>query len=281
MEHPGECRGDPRNAQRRGDGSRREYPDPDADGYADAEVARLEFHSPLTAHAWLELAAYVAGFALMQRERKRCADPVPDDQRWSLVVAAILGALAGAKLVHWTNEIPHVLAHAGELETWVGGKSMVGALIGGTFAVELVKRRLGIARRTGDVYVFPLIVSIAIGRLGCFAAGLADHTYGSATTLPWGVDFGDGILRHPTQLYEVAFLMALGAWIAGSRALDREGARFDAFFFAYLGARFALDFLKPYPRIGGLCGTQIWCLLAIAARIAWSAPRRSTREVLS
>jgi phosphatidylglycerol:prolipoprotein diacylglycerol transferase len=217
---------------------------------------------------------------LLQRERKRSADPVPDEQRWSLVLASIAGALVGAKLVHWTNEIPHVLAHAGRIETWVGGKSMVGALIGGVLAVEIVKQRLGITRRTGDVYVFPLIASMALGRLGCFAAGLADHTYGSATTLPWGVDFGDGIARHPTQLYEFAFLLALGVWIARSRVLGREGARFDAFFFAYLGARFALDFLKPYPRFGGLCGTQIWCLAGVAARIVWSA-RRSPREVLS
>ncbi len=217
----------------------------------------------------------------MQRERSRARDPVPDEQRWALVAASILGALVGAKLVHWTNELPHVLAHAREPATWLGGKSMVGALIGGVFAVEFAKRRLGIVRRTGDVYVLPLIVSICIGRLGCFAAGLDDHTYGIATSALWGVDFGDGISRHPTQLYEIAFLLALGLWMARTRSLDREGARFDAFFFAYLSARFALDFLKPYPRVGGLCGTQLWCLAAIAARIAWPAPRRSTREALS
>jgi len=29
-----------------------------------------------------------------------------------------------------------------------------------------------------------------------FFAGLPDYTYGTATKLPWGVDFGDGIPRH-------------------------------------------------------------------------------------
>jgi len=47
--------------------------------------------------------------AVLQRERKRGGGPVPDGQRWSLVVAMILGALVSAKLVHWTNGIPHVL----------------------------------------------------------------------------------------------------------------------------------------------------------------------------
>jgi len=232
----------------------------------------------LSAHALFELAAFVVGFALLRRERRRLGDPVPSDERWSLVVAAILGALAGSKLVHWSNDLPHLIAHADELRTWFGGKSMVGALIGGVFAVEALKLRLGLRQRTGDVYVVPLLASIAIGRLGCFVSGLEDHTYGVATSLPWGVDFGDGVPRHPTQLYEIALLAALGVWIARTPSLRREGARFDALFFGYLGLRFALDFLKPYPRVAGLCGTQIWCLAAVAARLAFPAPRRELRE---
>ena len=36
-----------------------------------------------------------------------------------------------------------------------------------------------------------------------------DNTYGTPTSLPWAINFGDGIPRHPTQLYEVAFLLLL------------------------------------------------------------------------
>ena len=61
--------------------------------------------------------------------------------------------------------------------------------------VELAKRACGVTRSTGDQFVWPLAVGTAIGRLGCFFTGLDDHTYGTATRLPWGVDFGDGILR--------------------------------------------------------------------------------------
>ena len=91
----------------------------------------------------------------------------------------------------------------------MGGKTIVGALVFGMIAVELMKRYIGLQQSTGDLYAIPLALGIAIGRIGCFLTGLADDTYGVATSLPWGVDFGDGVHRHPTQLYEIAFLLAL------------------------------------------------------------------------
>ena len=87
----------------------------------------------------------------------------------------------------------------------------VGGLIGGLIAVEWTKRWLRVTIPTGDLLVVPLVAGIAIGRIGCFLTGLADRTYGLATGLPWGVDFGDGVLRHPTQIYEIVFLTGLAA----------------------------------------------------------------------
>jgi prolipoprotein diacylglyceryltransferase len=91
------------------------------------------------------------------------------------------------------------------------GKTIVGGLLGGLIAVEWTKRRIGVIRSTGDDMALPLAAGMCIGRVGCFLTGLGDHTYGTPTSLPIGVDFGDGIPRHPTQLYEIAFLLALGA----------------------------------------------------------------------
>ena len=50
---------------------------------------------------------------------------------------------------------------------------------------------------------------LTIGRIGCFQTGLSDRTYGKPASLPWGVDFGDRIFRHPTQLYEVVVMVGL------------------------------------------------------------------------
>jgi prolipoprotein diacylglyceryltransferase len=91
----------------------------------------------------------------------------------------------------------------------MGGKTIVGALVFGLVSVELMKRYIGVHQSTGDLYAIPLALGIAIGRIGCFLTGLSDNTYGTPTTLPWAINFGDGVPRHPTQLYEIAFLIAL------------------------------------------------------------------------
>ncbi|MES2392766.1 MAG: prolipoprotein diacylglyceryl transferase family protein, partial [Acidobacteriota bacterium] len=119
-----------------------------------------------------------------------------------------------------------------------GGKTIVGGLLGGWMGVELVKALRGVKGRTGDLFAVPLCVGIAVGRLGCFFAGLADDTYGVATSLPWGVDFGDGVRRHPTQIYEFLFLcglaLVLAKWMKRPHA---EGVVFRGFMAAYLGWR--------------------------------------------
>lgn len=75
--------------------------------------------------------------------------------------------------------------------------------------MELTKRWVGWKHSTGDDFVYPLILGMGLGRIGCFLTGLDDHTYGTATSWVTGVDFGDGVLRHPTQLYEIVFLIVL------------------------------------------------------------------------
>ena len=85
---------------------------------------------------------------------------------------------------------------------WQIGHSIAGAIAGGIVAVEIFKWRNGIRGSTGGA-VRGAARDRHRGRpLGCFFAGLPDYTYGTPTDLPWGVDFGDGIARHPVQLYE-------------------------------------------------------------------------------
>jgi len=132
---------------------------------------------------------------------------------------------------------------------------------------------LRVRLRTGDLFAVPLCVGIAIGRLGCFFAGLADDTYGVATKLPWGVDFGDGVRRHPTQLYEFLFLAVL-AWVLWKweKKPHAEGQVFRLFLAAYLAWRLVIDFLKPQPLIAGMNVIQWACvagLLALAVGEIW------------
>jgi prolipoprotein diacylglyceryltransferase len=127
----------------------------------------------------------------------------------------------------------------------MGGKTIVGVLIGGLAAVEWTKHQVGITKRTGDIFAFPLTIGTAIGRMGCFLTGAEDHTAGIYTALPWGVNFGDGP-RHPTQLYEILFLIFLAFAVEHlARRPHREGDLFKLFMVSYFAFRLTVDFLKP------------------------------------
>src|SRR5712671_3411117 len=128
-------------------------------------------------------------------------------------------------------------------------RSVEGAIAGGIVAIELYKWRAGISLRTGARFALPLAIGIAIGRLGCYFAGLDDFTYGTPTTLPWGHDFGDGVLRHPVQLYE-SMAMAAFAILYVVAVLNRNAFVVTHGFYlvlVYYGLqRFLWEFLKPY-----------------------------------
>jgi prolipoprotein diacylglyceryltransferase len=221
------------------------------------------------AHLVFEALAYTVGFEVYRRLRQRYGDPIDTPTRWTVIAAAAIGAAVGSKLLFLVED-PRATMEA--LRTnpvlAIAGKTIVGGLLGGTIGVELAKSSVGERRSTGDLFVVPLCLGIAIGRVGCFLSGLADRTYGSATTLPWGVDFGDGVARHPTQIYEIAFVLALAmALHAWSRRPRRNGDAFKLFMLAYLTFRLIVDGMKPDVAFGGLSTIQ-WASLAA---IVWYA----------
>lgn len=185
---------------------------------------------------WIGRRRWLAGFS---------ARPSFKDDPWYFISLA-LGALAGAVLFGSFN-----MNLAG---LWTFGHSIAGAIAGGVVAVEIYKLVRGIRGSTGLPFVGPLALGIAVGRLGCFFAGLPDYTYGTPTHLPWGVDFGDRIHRHPVQLYEsAAMLLFLAFWLRALAAHEAAIIRNGFYLFAawYALQRFAWEFLKPYPAIVG------------------------------
>lgn len=219
----------------------------------------------LPAHALFESLGYALGYALYRALRRRQGDAIPETTRWIVVAAAAAGALAGSRLLFWLQN-PALLRGGTPAATLLEGKTIVGGLLGGLIAVELAKRRLGETRSTGDLFVLPLCLGMAVGRVGCFLAGLADPTYGGPTTLPWGVDLGDGVARHPVQLYEIGALALIAAWAVARRPRAvRPGDIFRGFLALYLAFRLGLEFLKPNPKAWlGLSAIQIAALAGLA-----------------
>ncbi len=199
----------------------------------------------------------------------------PTNRRWLIIAAAAVGALLGSRILGLLDQAPQLALHWRVLQL-PGGKTIVGGLLGGWLAVEIAKPFAHIRARTGDLFAVPLCLGIAIGRIGCFLAGLADDTYGNPTSLPWAVDFGDGIPRHPTQLYEIVFLLAL-AWFLHQYAQrpHPSGAVFRIFLAAYLAWRLAIDFLKPQPHIAGMNMIQWACLAGLVTLAIWRAHKSS------
>lgn len=218
-------------------------------------------------HPVFEILAYAAGYSVYRAARVHRGDVLAEPQRWTVIASAAVGALVGSRLLGLAEQWPTVLSAVRthgviDLLFTPGGKTIVGGILGGWLAVELAKVVLGIRSRTGDLFALPLCVGIAVGRIGCFLGGLADDTYGKPTQLPWGVDFGDGIPRHPTQLYEILFLTLLGILVT-LPAKWPEGTRFRIFLVGYLSWRVAIDFLKPQPLLASMNIIQWICLAGL------------------
>ena len=189
---------------------------------------------PIGSHpAWhpvMETLAYAVGFAVYRLLRARQGDIVDEPQRWTVLAGAAVGALVGSRVLGVAEQWPTVeqawrSGRLTELLLSPGGKTIVGGLLGGWMGVELVKRLSGIRRRTGDLFALPLCVGIAVGRVGCLLAGLADDTYGKATSLPWAVNLGDGIGRQPVQMYEILFLVILAVLVSNIPVSNIPGSK--------------------------------------------------------
>jgi len=127
-------------------------------------------------------------------------------------------------------------------------------------AVWWVKRRLNIQARFGNILAPAVALGLATGRMGCFLSGCC---YGTPTVLPLGVDFGDGVPRHPTQLYEIVFCLLAFAVIRRKLPTARPGTLMTGFLTAYFVFRFFEEFLRAGEVRFGLTTFQWICLAGL------------------
>lgn len=225
----------------------------------------LFFGISINVHLIVEYLAFFTAYRYYSRLRKNTTDYISHKNRLSIILGAVVGAFLGSRLVGFLENplfelTPHNVAHL------LNSKSIMGGLFGGLIGVEFAKKIIGENRSSGDLFTFPIILGIAIGRLGCFLSGIKEFTYGKETEFVTGMNLGDGLMRHPTSLYEIVFLCFLFISLKKMqvRAGEGSGTLFKVFMVSYFGFRFIIEFIKPNVFfVFGLSSIQWLCVTCI------------------
>ena len=218
--------------------------------------------------------AFVVSGAMVARRLTELGKP--PDWAYEMVFAALIGGLLGARL-YW------VLGHTSEVGgdfvgNVFGGSGLVwyGGALGGAAGVLLWAHRKGMFNvHLLDLCSPALAMGYAVGRIGCQVSG--DGDYGTATDLPWGMAYPDGVVAtteivHPTPIYET-LTMGLGAWLLW-RLRDelRPGVLFALYLVLAGGERFLVEFVRRNDAVvAGLTEAQLFALVMLAAGVTWLA----------
>lgn len=223
------------------------------------------FGKTVLAHPVFETVGIFLGMRFYFYLKRKSSEKLSFNTSAAVLIGATAGALLGSKLIG-NLENPYVLFENFSFKKFWTNNTIVGGLAFGLAGVEMAKKIVGHKESTGDLIVFPLILAIIIGRIGCFLTGVHEETYGLPTDSIFGMDLGDEYLRHPVALYEIGFLILL--WIVLKRISRKEiypsGFVFQLFMLSYFTFRFMLDFIKPKINIIGNLGTiQLVCICMI------------------
>ena len=221
------------------------------------------FDHKINVHLILEYAAFFIGYRYYVFLKKDYPDKINNSQRLTIILGATIGALIGSRFFSFWENPPYALSQ-GWFYMLFESKTIMGGLFGGLLGVEFSKKINGITHSSGDLFTLPIILGIMIGRVGCFLSGVKEFTYGSPTSFFTGMDLGDGILRHPTSLYEIVFLGILFIILFRfyKKNKNQRGDLFIIFMLSYFGFRFLIEFIKPNTYfIFGLSSIQYLCIL--------------------
>lgn len=221
------------------------------------------FGYSMNIHLVLEYLAFFLAFRYYVFLRKGSVDSITSLNRLSIILGAAIGALIGSRVMGFL-ENPIIDISKENIIQLLNAKTIMGGLFGGLIGVEISKKIIGETQSSGDLFVFPILLGIFIGRIGCLLSGTNEFTYGKETQSVFGMNLGDGLLRHPTALYELIFLTVLFFSLKNIKknsALN-NGELFKWFMILYFGFRFFLEFLKPNIfYIFGLSSIQILCII--------------------
>ncbi|WMJ24031.1 prolipoprotein diacylglyceryl transferase [Paludicola sp. MB14-C6] len=206
--------------------------------------------------------AFICGFICYKLTANKL-NALEKSHRTLIVIYALLGGVIGAKLPILIFNIDLWFQYPQNINLLLSGKTIVGGLIGGAIAVFFIKKRLHITIKTGNDIAAPAALGMAIGRLGCFFGGCC---YGIESPKFLGVDFGDGVYRFPTQIYEIIFdltLFFIFLYFKKNKEL-KPGILFRYLLNGYLSFRFPMEFIRETDQaFFGISYYQILCVICL------------------
>lgn len=229
----------------------------------------------LTIHSYgaMLAAAFVVGIVLARREM-RLAGKDPDwvfDAAVYVIVLSVLFARLAYVLMDWDEYAGNPVSI---LQVQLGGLSVHGGVVGGALGLWIFFRRRGMGMfEYGEPILPALALCTGIGRIGCFLNGCC---HGAPSALPWAFalpEMGDGIARHPVQLYALGLDILLFFALYKARAWRRKEGDWLAFFFIGYGiVRFIIEIFRSGVSsvVGtfGLTWAQWFSVALVAAGIA-------------
>ena len=180
--------------------------------------------------------------------------------------------LIGTRLAWIIQQRPDISGHWADLFNLSrGGASALTVLAPGILVIGWFLKRQGRPVLPVVAAILPaLVLAMAIVRIGCFVNGCC---YGLFTALPWAVHYpGEANGRHPTQLYEMLFLLGLFFLLLRMEKSSAGPVRLVWTAAAgYAAFRFLNDFLRIdhlFPLAFGLTVNQWIALAALAVCLA-------------
>ncbi len=216
----------------------------------------------ITSYAFFMLLAIFIGLIVYFKNAKK--EKGLGENSIYLIFAALIGGILGAKIPIWILNFPTIISSWPNIYPILSGRTITGSLVGGTLGVLYIKKKLKIKGRKGNVFAPAIAIGMAIGRIGCFLQGCC---YGIATNLPWGINFGDGILRHPTQIYEMLFMFGMFFYLNNKKKKNpKSGQLFSILMVGYFTFRFFIEFIRVEPKI--LFGLTFFQYVSLAV-VSW------------
>lgn len=173
------------------------------------EINPVAFHIgswPVYWYGLMYLVGFAGGWGLLAWRTKVSPRGFTQDQVSDIAFYAALGAIIGGRLGYMLfYDLPVLLANPLMVfQTWKGGMSFHGGLLGVLIAMVLFGRKHQKSFLTLTDFIAPVIpIGLGAGRIGNF---INAELWGRVTTVPWGMLFPNAgpNPRHPSQLYEFA-----------------------------------------------------------------------------